>query len=417
MPYNMQVAVSMSVGRVAQMHDMRKSLTPNVDASLSQDNLVLMNRLRNRSIEEYTNQRMQQYIDEYNSKQKRADRKINTDYVTYFNSQKNHGQLAYEVVIQFGEHDTLGKLYYDKNTSPELKQKLYSDYRKAYLQAVTQFQKNFPHLEILYATVHFDEPGGTPHLHLCYQPIGEKYQKGLSHQVSIGNALACDGIERVKSRAEAQEGGFQCSRLYNTFRHNFLMPIVQRLGYTNLKEEKHGVRHKEPEEYKLYMQKISGLKKSVTELREKEELEKQKLQELQAQANRTAELSEGLNLQILQKEREIHALQDKIANLSQSELLKIAQELSEFDSMLQEKEEFLKKQLENLPHEVKKAVHIALSRVPEDVKDNHRALKAYIREQAPKLLDEFEAGRRATIKETQDIAEELVKVHHHALRM
>lgn len=238
----MQIGASFSVGRVAYKHDMRETLKENVDQSRMQDNVVLIDRLQGRSIEEYTNERMQPVIDEYNAKQKRKDRQIKVPYVEYFNNLKDHGELSYEAVLQFGEHDDLGKKYYEAKT-PEEKAKMHKHFVDGYKIMLQQMQKNYPHLEILYATIHFDETKGTPHLHVGYQGIGTGYKQGLSQQVSIGNALACDGIERLKSRAEAEKlGGYQISRFYSEFRHKYMIPLLERAGYA-IKPEEHGKKH------------------------------------------------------------------------------------------------------------------------------------------------------------------------------
>ncbi len=80
---------------------------------------------------------------------------------------------------------------------------------------LNEIQTKYPHLEIVWATLHMDEPEGTPHLHIAYQPVGDRYKQGLSERVCLGNALACDGIERIKDRGQADEEGFQQRRFYN----------------------------------------------------------------------------------------------------------------------------------------------------------------------------------------------------------
>lgn len=241
----MEIGTSMSRGKVAYKHDIRKSYKENIDQSLSKDNIVLVDNLNGMTVAEYTNAKMQPYIDEYNAKQKRSDRKIDTDYVTYFNNlaKSKRGELAYETVHQFGDRDNLGGLYY--SSSGEQRERLKNEFADTYKEWLEHFQERFPHLEILCATIHFDEPQGTPHLHLIWQPIGDNYKQGLSHQVSIGNALSCDGIGRVGNRAEAKtNGGFQMERLYSEMR-NYQEDFLIGKGY-DIKAYVGG-EHKEPD--------------------------------------------------------------------------------------------------------------------------------------------------------------------------
>lgn len=360
----MKIGASFSVGRVAYSHDMRISNTSNVDLSLSQDNITLVDVLRGRSIEEYTNEKMQPVIDAYNEKQKRSDRKINTDYCTYFNSQKNHGQLVYEAVLQFGEHETLGGEYYSPTTPIRRKEELKRQFLKVYHQTLSDMRRDFPHMEIVYAVIHFDEPLGTPHMHVAFQPIGENYKQGLSKQVSVGNALSCDGIERLKSRAEAQElGGYQLSRFYKTIRHKYLNRILtEDYGY-EIKEEQHGIKHDEPDIFKA----VKRLEKQKTEL-----------------------------------EAEIYALESKISNLSKIELLELYNQLQDFEKSLKVREGKMKEY-------VHRAINKALNTVSEEDKEKYASFRELVLQSNPELVRAFDGGLRAKLKEGQEIADEVVE--------
>jgi hypothetical protein len=73
----MEMSASFSVGAVAYRHDIREGELPkNVDPSLTKYNITFVDKLQGRSVEQYTNERMQGAVDEYNAKQKRADRKV-----------------------------------------------------------------------------------------------------------------------------------------------------------------------------------------------------------------------------------------------------------------------------------------------------------------------------------------------------
>lgn len=225
----MAQTVSFSYGRIAIDHDIRKNISPNIDTNLSHNNEIVIDKLKahNYDIEAYTNARFQPIIDEYNAKQKREDRKKNDTYVDIIKaenekllekakSNKEKGikksvrpptKLAYEYVIQVGNRDTNGT----KNaTEDDIKT------NKEYCQKVLEdFQKKYPHAEVLLATFHADEPEGTPHMHLLIQFVGEEYKQGLRQQISMSKALELDGFERADIQKDYAINRF-CEDVKNT---------------------------------------------------------------------------------------------------------------------------------------------------------------------------------------------------------
>ena len=252
----MKISASISRGHVAPRHDLRegKDLPENIDKSLSKDNVVLENNLQKKangkteSIEDWINRRMQPAIDAYDATQKRRDRRIGENYGNYVNwhnaKNKHMGKpldLAYEFVVQFGEHletrynektkqnepvldqngnpmKSIGAVYFaaDDAMKKAMREKLFvPEFRKA----LDHFKTKYPHLEIIQATCHFDESNGTPHMHLTIVPVGQKFKNGLQERVGFGHAIGNDGIERTKSRDD--EGGFQMERMYDEM-HSYL---------------------------------------------------------------------------------------------------------------------------------------------------------------------------------------------------
>ena len=277
----MKVAASMSVGRLAPKHSLDidgiRAISPNVTPSLIKDDIVFIDRLRrpdgsHMTIEEYTDQTFQPYIDQYNSKQRRKDRQIQTGYCDWHRSNgtlsQGKGELAYEAVLQYGSHDDLGGEYYSPDTTLERKAQLRAEYEGVYRRWVADLQRDFPHMTVLFAVAHFSEVEGTPHLHVCMQPQAD-CTRGLAKQVSIGRALAQDGIERLDSREEAQQaGGYQLARFYQKFHHEYQNPSLQRLGY-EIKAEQHGLKHMEKDGYAVVMEQAD---KIVQESRERAEI-------------------------------------------------------------------------------------------------------------------------------------------------
>ena len=277
----MKIAASMSVGRLAPKHSLDidgiRAISPNVTLSLIKDDVVIINRLKrpdgsHMTIEEYTDQAFQPYIDQYNAKQRRKDRQIQTGYCEWHRSNgtlsQGKGELAYEAVLQYGSHDDLGGEYYSPDTALERKAQLRAEYERVYRQWVADLERDFPHMTLVFAVAHFSETEGTPHLHVCMQPQAD-CSRGLAKQVSIGRALAQDGIERLDSREEAkQAGGYQLARFYQRFHHEYQNPSLQRLGY-EIKAEQHGLKHMEKDGYAVVMERAD---KIVQESRERAEI-------------------------------------------------------------------------------------------------------------------------------------------------
>ena len=277
----MKVAASMSVGRLAPKHSLDidgiRAISPNVTPELIKDDVVIIDRLRrpdgsHMTIEEYTDQTFQPYIAQYNSKQRRKDRQIQTGYCEWHRSNgtlsQGKGELAYEAVLQYGSHDDLGGEYYSPDTALERKAQLRAEYERVYRQWVVDLERDFPHMTLVFAVAHFSETEGTPHLHVCMQPQAD-CSRGLAKQVSIGRALAQDGIERLASREEAkQAGGYQLARFYQRFHHEYQNPSLQRLGY-EIKAEQHGLKHMEKDGYAVVMERAD---KIVQESRERAEI-------------------------------------------------------------------------------------------------------------------------------------------------
>lgn len=284
----MQVAASMSVGRLAPKHSLNidniRVISQNVTPKLIKNDVILIDRLRGQdgkylTIEEYTDQHFQPYIDQYNLKQRRKDRQIQVGYCEWHRGNgvlsQGKGELAYEAVLQYGTHEDIGGEYYADTTSQERKAELQEEFISVYREWVEAIQRDYPHLTILYAVIHFSETEGTPHLHVCFQPEAD-CTRGLAKQVSIGRALAQDGIERIDTRAEAEQaGGFQLARFYQKFHHDYQNKTLQRLGY-EIKAETHGLKHMEKDGYAVVM---ADARKKAQTLVQTAEHRKQRVEE------------------------------------------------------------------------------------------------------------------------------------------
>ena len=231
----MSQTVSMSVGRVAILHDIRKEISANVDQTLITRNEIFIDKLKkyNYDLKAFTNDKFQKFIDEYNSKQSRPERRKTRSYVEMIEEEnkklinkaednKKKGikssvrkptQLAHEYVLQIGNKDTNSTL-----TADVEKNKQYCR------EVLEEIEKKYPHVEVLLATYHADEPQGTPHMHILVQFTGEGYKQGLNKQISISKALEQDGFERSNNR-----GDYAINRWVEDVKDNIMTPKLERI--------------------------------------------------------------------------------------------------------------------------------------------------------------------------------------------
>lgn len=286
----MKLSASVSTGREAHDHDIRKTLKRNVTPELSKDNVILIDNLQDQKPDDYINGLMQPYIDEYNAKQKRKDRKINKTYIEYHKNNKNleKTKFFYEMVCQVGEHNDLGKRYYE--AQGEERAQIRQEFIDTYTDLVKMFQEKYPNLKIGWATLHFDEEAGTPHMHLCVTPIGEGYKKGLNYQISIGKALSNCGVERLESKKEAQElGGYQLIKFYKQVQDYMEQEYIIKRGH-EVKPHEKGKKHQTLEEWE-----------ALQSLQQQNQEQKQALEA----ATRAVEQQKEKKRQIIQEQEKI----------------------------------------------------------------------------------------------------------------
>ncbi len=269
----MALTISFSKGRLAPLHDMRIGKLPeNVDPNLLHNNVTFIDKLGefNYSIECYTNAKFQPHIDAYNATQTRGDRKKTKPYVEILKEEneklirkaeenKKMGKktavrkptpIAIEYVMQFGNRDTNGTI----NPKTDMEQNKYAACR-----FLEEFQKRYPHMDILLATFHGDEPGGTPHLHITIQPTGEGYKQGLAQQISISKALECDGFERKNVR-----GDYAIERWLNDVKDEIMENVLQEV----FGEEREIIgEHRQHLPTDIFRQKAQKEAKALTEAR------------------------------------------------------------------------------------------------------------------------------------------------------
>ena len=123
-------------------------------------------------------------LQEYNSRQKRSDRKID-DYYEHILKSKNGEKPFYEDVLQWGRME-------DFRAEPQLREKA----KECLVEYARTFEARNPNLKLIGAYVHMDE--ASPHLHLDYIPVAKGYKIGLQARNSLDKAMKQMGYTPVK---------------------------------------------------------------------------------------------------------------------------------------------------------------------------------------------------------------------------
>ncbi len=172
----MAFTISCSQGHIAEHHDKRDYYPNNADKDLQQDNKVII------TTEDYNTgfrKLFQNSVDEYNSTQKRADRK-KKDYLDEIANGDGKEHPFYEYVLQIGNRETNGVL----DSSPDA-----LTARDALDAAAEKIQDKYPSFHFWFIGSHGDEPNGTYHYHLCFTPVGTGYKNGMQTRCSLTKAL------------------------------------------------------------------------------------------------------------------------------------------------------------------------------------------------------------------------------------
>ena len=149
-------------------------------------------------------------LEEYNSKQKRQDRKIDDyyEYVKGLNDQhkkkgKSTATTKYnvqdEIILTIGNKETWDDLHSRFLSSINDKQeaeKVFIEYKKKLSDEIFKgflddFQAKHKHIHVFNATAHYDE-AGAPHMHMTFFGKAEGMKKGLRLQPRTTRAIAQD---------------------------------------------------------------------------------------------------------------------------------------------------------------------------------------------------------------------------------
>ena len=172
----MKRTISAMVGKGSVNHNSRKFKAENVDGSRTHLNIDYCNV----NIKKVYHELFDKALERYNSKQTRADRKIENYYEKIRNSKQE--KPFHELILQIGDKENMSA----ESENGELGRQILDEYYRG-------FQERNPHLKVFSAHLHMDE--ATPHLHIDFIPFTTGSKRGLDTRVSLKQALAAQGFK------------------------------------------------------------------------------------------------------------------------------------------------------------------------------------------------------------------------------
>lgn len=159
-------------------HNLRKYKSP----EYSSDNILLLRGTEDlyQDVKNVYHQEFDEVVQQYNQKQKRADRWIRD----YFEHVANLNQ---------------DKEFWEEHT--DKKEKMYNVY--AYL--LSTMERLLPNFKVANAVIHFDE--ASPHMHVVGVPVWEGAKKGLSKKVSKRNVFTPESLSVILQDKLREEAG------------------------------------------------------------------------------------------------------------------------------------------------------------------------------------------------------------------
>ena len=173
---NERRTISGMVGKGSVNHNSRKFIAENVDADRTHLNIEYCNE----PIRDVYHKLFDEALERYNSKQTRADRKIQNYYEKIRTGKQE--KLFHELILQIGNRDDTAS----GTEMGDLAVKVLDEYFK-------DFRERNPNLHIFSAHLHQDE--ATPHLHIDFVPFITGSKRGLDTRVSLKQALAAQGFK------------------------------------------------------------------------------------------------------------------------------------------------------------------------------------------------------------------------------
>ena len=293
--------ISMPQGKGSQLHNRRdyekigKEIPENIDKNLTEQNITIVDK----NIKEVYQEIFGEALQEYNQKQKRADRKIE-DYYEHISKSKNGEKLFYEDVLQWGKKE-------DFQNNPELKETA-KECLKEYAES---FEKRNPNLKLIGAYIHMDEV--SPHLHLDYVPVAHGYSRGLKTRNSLDKAMKEMGFQPEK---ESRKNN--ATKLWKENERKYFGDICRSKGLEVEAERSYDRKSLSVEEYKEAKDKmIDAIEQEKGLLEQSIESNKKEIQELEVKRDDLKSEASELSAQISEADKKLETInkaKDKAKN-------------------------------------------------------------------------------------------------------
>ena len=228
-------SISVCKGKGSLGHNNRDFYTPNVDPTRTPLNIVYKQEPLAEAYEKLFGEEVRRY-----NEGKKPSRQI-PDYMEHIRNSKNGEKLFYETVVQVGNRYTCGTLSNDGETAKRILDEYMRD-----------FQSRNPNLYVFNAVLHFDEPDGTPHLHIDWIPVAHNYKNGLQVRNSLDKALKEQGIDGVTSkRGHSTENWQEAEK-------NVVERVMERHGWEREAESGLHRKHMTVEQFKTVTSEIEN---------------------------------------------------------------------------------------------------------------------------------------------------------------
>ena len=285
--------ISHAKGKGSINHNNRNHIYKNVDESRTPNNIYYAKE----SLEDAYQKCFGEAVANYNTKQKRADRKIEDYYTHLFgNAQKdtvatssNREKSFYEIVVGIGDKNSCAV----GSADGELAAKILDEYAKG-------FQERNPNLYVFNSVLHMDEK--TPHLHIDYVPVADGYKNGLAVRNSQSVALQKMGFGKEKNSINE----------WRKQERQILKELCQKYGLEITEESKGRGKTLTPNEYKDMRDEVKGEIQANPEIMGeiKEEIKHEATAELQSEISKEKTKLKNTKEQLTQ---ETASIEGKIA--------------------------------------------------------------------------------------------------------
>lgn len=261
-------------------HNLRKYKSP----EYSSNNILLLRGTEDlyQDVKNVYHQEFDEVVQQYNQKQKRADRRIE-DYFEHVASLDQ--DMAVEVIFQCGD-----KKFWEEHT--DKKEKMYNVY--AYL--LSTMEKLLPNFKVANAVIHFDE--ASPHMHVVGVPVWEGAQKGLAKKVSKRNVFTPESLSVILQDKLREEAG-------SCFKFNVREELA---------EKKQGRNH----DLSVMEYKVAQETKHYDELKEQADVKQQERELLEREKAQLVQACDTLSMWIAIKQKDCEEADERMKAANES---------------------------------------------------------------------------------------------------